>query len=334
MFSTDVLAIDPEKTSLEIEAAIRHQVAQTLRRRGAVLGLSGGVDSSVVCLLCARALGPERVLGLFMPERASASESLELGQLIAETAGVRTELVPIGEILEAAGCYRYQTEAVRRVIPEYDEAWAMKLVLPTLLEGNRLNVFSVVAQAPDGRERRARLPTDAYLQLVAATNMKQRIRKQTEYFFADRLNYAVAGTPNRLEYDQGFFVKNGDGAADFKPIAHLYKTQVYALAEYLGVPKEIRSRPPTTDTYSLPQTQEEFYFALPYDAMDLCLYGRNHDVPVAEVATALGLTPEQIERVYRDIDAKRRATRYLHLPPQLVEPVDEIARETHDAATD
>jgi NAD+ synthase len=322
MLSRDALVIDPARTAAAIEATIRLQVTRTLRKRGVVLGLSGGVDSSVVCMLCARALGQERILGLFMPERASASDSLELGRMIAEAAGVHTELAPIASILEAAGCYRYQVEAVRRAIPEYDESWVMKLVLPSILEGNRLNVFSVVARAPDGREFQARLPADAYLLLVAATNMKQRTRKQIEYFYADRHNYAVAGTPNRLEYDQGFFVKNGDGAADFKPIAHLYKTQVYALAEYLGVPEVIRRRPPTTDTYSLPQTQEEFYFALPYDKMDLCLYGKSHGVSAAETAAAVGLTPEQVERVYRDIDAKRRTTRYLHIPPLLVEPVE------------
>ena len=168
------------------------------------------------------------------------------------------------------------------------------------------------------------MPVAAYLQMVAATNFKQRVRKMMEYYHADRLNYVVAGTPNRLEYDQGFFVKLGDGSADIKPIAHLYKTQVYALAEYLGVPEEIRRRPPTTDTFSLPQTQEEFYFALPYAKMDLCLYGRNNGVPAAEVAAAAGLTTEQVERVYKDIDQKRRTTAYLHARPQLVEPVAEI----------
>jgi NAD+ synthase len=168
------------------------------------------------------------------------------------------------------------------------------------------------------------MPAAAYLQMVAATNFKQRVRKMMEYYHADRLNYVVAGTPNRLEYDQGFFVKLGDGAADIKPIAHLYKSQVYALAEHLGVPEEIRRRPPTTDTFSLPQTQEEFYFALPYDKMDLCLYGRNHDVPAADVAAAVGLTAEQVERVYRDIDQKRRTTAYLHRRPLLADAVAEI----------
>jgi NAD+ synthase len=162
------------------------------------------------------------------------------------------------------------------------------------------------------------------LQLVAATNYKQRIRKMTEYYHADRLNYAVAGTPNRLEYDQGFFVKQGDGASDFKPIAHLYKTQVYQLAEYLGVPAEIRSRPPTTDTFSLAQTQEEFYFALPYDRMDLCLYAFNHGVPAERGGAGRRPELEQVERVFKDIESKRRATRYQHARPMLVEPVDEV----------
>jgi NAD+ synthase len=162
------------------------------------------------------------------------------------------------------------------------------------------------------------MPAAAYLQMVAATNFKQRTRKMMEYYHADRLAYAVAGTPNLLEYDQGFFVKQGDGAADFKPIAHLYKTQVYALAEYLEVPAEIRRRPPTTDTFSLSQSQEEFYFSLPYGDMDLCLWAHAHGTPAAEVAPALGLTPEQVERVYRDIEAKRRASVYLHHAPLLV----------------
>jgi NAD+ synthase len=184
-----------------------------------------------------------------------------------------------------------------------------------VLDSDRYRIFSVVAQAPGGEQHTARLTPAAYLTVVAATNFKQRTRKMLEYFHADRLVYAVAGTPNLLEYDQGFFVKNGDGAADVKPIAHLYKTQVYELAAALGIPEVIRSRPPTTDTYSLPQSQEEFYFSLAYDKMDVCLYARNHGVGADEVAAALGLTAAQVDRVFRDIDAKRAAARYLHAPP-------------------
>jgi NAD+ synthase len=214
---------------------------------------------------------------------------------------------------------------IRTVIPEYGFGYKSKIVLPGLMEQNGYRIFSVVAQSPEGRQMTARLTPEAYHGVVAATNFKQRVRKMMEYYHADRLNYAVLGTPNRLEYDQGFFVKNGDGAADLKPIAHLYKTQVYQLAEYLGIPEEIRCRPPTTDTYSLSQSQEEFYFSLPYGKMDICLYGNNHGIAPQDVARAAGLTADQVEYVYRDIAAKRKATRYQHLRPLLVETVDEIA---------
>jgi NAD+ synthase len=192
------------------------------------------------------------------------------------------------------------------------------------MESKGFNLFSIVAQKPNGSQVKKRLPLKAYLEIVAATNFKQRTRKMFEYYYADRFNYAVVGTPNRLEYDQGFFVKLGDGAADIKPIAHLYKSQVYQLAAYLGVPAQICKRPPTTDTYSLPQGQDEFYFSLPYEKMDLCLYGKNNGYPPEQLAPVLDLAPEQVQRVYDDIDTKRSTTRYLHLSSQLIEPVPEI----------
>jgi NAD+ synthase len=229
--------------------------------------------------------------------------------------GVEAITQSITPILEGASCYRRRDEAIASLIPEYRPGWKSKIVLPSVIDSDQYRLFSVVVQAPDGTQKRARLTHQAFLGIVAATNFKQRARKMLEYYHADRLNYAVTGTPNLLEYDQGFFVKLGDGAADVKPIAHLYKSQVYQLAAALGIPEEIRSRPPSTDTYSLPQTQEEFYFSLPYDQMDLCLYAKNHEIPAAEVAGALGLAPVQIERVFRDIDAKRKMAAYLHAPP-------------------
>jgi NAD+ synthase len=318
MFSREVLQIDTAAAAAEIEKAIREHILGTLRRRGAVVGISGGIDSSVVATVCARALGPERVLGLLMPERDSSGDALRLGRKLAEHLGIKYAVENIAPALDGLGCYTRQLEAIRTVFPEYGDGWKCKLTIPSLLEGDRLNITTLTVQDPAGNQRSSRLPAGAYLQMVAATNFKQRVRKMMEYYHADRLNYAVAGTPNLLEYDQGFFVKQGDGAADFKPIAHLYKTQVFALAEHLGVPAEIRSRPPTTDTFSLSQTQEEFYFALPYRDMDLCLWAVNHGTPAAEVAKVLGLTVAQVERVYRDIEAKRRVSRYLHQVPLLV----------------
>lgn len=294
---------------------LREAVLGKLRRKGVVVGISGGIDSSVVAALCARAFGPEHVLGLTMHETESSDDTRRLASMVIEHLGIASADEPVSRLLIAAHCYKRRDEAIRTVIPDYGPGWRCKLALPSVVHTEQMRIFSIIARAPDGTEVRARLPHEAYMTVVAATSFKQRTRKMLEYFHADRLGYAVAGTPNRLEYELGFFVKNGDGAADVKPIAHLYKTQVYQLAEVLDVPAEIRERPPTTDTYSLPQSQEEFYFALPYAQMDLCLWASDHGKCAAEVAPILGLTIQQVERVYRDIAAKRTAARYLHAPP-------------------
>jgi NAD+ synthase len=277
--------------------------------------MSGGIDSSVVVALAVRALGPTNVLGLLMPERDSASETLPLSKGLARHLDIEFVHEEITPMLEAAGCYRRRDEAIRQAVPDYTAECRSKIVLPSVVQDDRYRIYKVVVQYPDGRSTESRLDLEAYLGIVAATNFKQRTRKMLEYYHADRLNYAVAGTPNLLEYDQGFFVKLGDGAADIKPIAHLYKSQVYQMARFLTLPEEICSRSPTTDTYSLPQSQEEFYFSLPYDRMDLALYGYNHGYSAAEVGQALDLTVDQVERVFRDIEGKRRVADYLHAAP-------------------
>jgi len=319
----DVLAIDVEAEVAGISASLRGSLPRA-RRKGAVVALSGGIDSSVVAALCVAAIGKDRVFGLHMPERDSSEDTLAFSTLVSDALGIDSVVEDITPVLEAARCYERRDDAIRMVCPDYGPGHKSKIVLPSVVESDSLRLYSVVVQAPDGTTTRHRLTTESYLGIVAATNFKQRARRMTEYYHADRLNYVVTGTPNRLEYDQGFFVKLGDGAADVKPIAHLYKTQVYALADFLGVPEQVRTRPSTTDTYSLPQSQEEFYFSLPWNLMDLCLHGKNTGRPIEAVAESTGLTTAQVERVYGDIDQKRKTTAYLHLPPQLVEPVGEI----------
>jgi NAD+ synthase len=310
--SADILRLDAEAEADRITSWIRNTVFQNLRRRGAVIGVSGGIDSSVVAFLCARALGSDRIQILFTPEADSSPDSLRLGRLVADTLGAKATLEDVSAILAGARCYERRDDAVRLVVPEYGPGYKCKIVLPGLLDAGRYAIFSVVVQSPSGETQKVRLTPEAYLGIVAATNFKQRARKMMEYHYADLLQYAVAGTPKRLEYDQGFFVKNGDGAADFKPIAHLYKSQVYQLAAYLGVPEEIRRRPPTTDTYSLEQSQEEFYFTLPLEKMDLCLYAKDHGIPAADLVNAVGLDTGLIDRVYDMIEAKRKVAKYLH----------------------
>jgi NAD+ synthase len=323
-FSEDALLINCEKEVERISRRMREIISKILKRRGVVVGISGGIDSSVTAALAVKALGKERVIALQMPERHSADETLGLSGILADHYEIEKIHEDISGILESVGFYRRYTEAVNKVIPEYDDGWKSKIVIHNIIESKGFNLFSIIAEKPDRTQIKKRLSLKAYLEIVAATNFKQRTRKMLEYYHADRLNFAVAGTPNRLEYDQGFFVKLGDGASDIKPIAHIYKSQVYQIAEYLGVPEEIRKRPPTTDTYSLPQSQDEFYFSLPYEQMDLCLYGKNNNISVEKVAAELNLTPEQVQRVYDDIETKRSTTRYLHMPALLIEDVEEI----------
>ena len=309
--SPDVLALDCIAEADRIAAWMRESLAQRLHRRGFVIAISGGIDSSVCAALAVRAVGAAKVYGLLMPERDSSGFSTERGRALADHLDITHEVFDIAPALEALGCYFQRDEAIRRVFPAYGEGWKNKIVIAGGLAGG-INYFRLVVAEPGGALHEARLPIREYLQIVAATNFKQRVRKSLDYFHADRLNYAVIGTPNRLEYDQGFFVKVGDGAADLKPIAHLYKTQVYAMARVLGLPAAICNAEPTTDTYTLAQGQDEFYFALPYAQMDLALWAGNHGAPAAELGAALGLSTEAAQRVYADIEAKRRAASYLH----------------------
>jgi len=314
------LTLDLEQEAVRISDFIRKLLRTQLHRRGLIVAISGGIDSSVCLALAVHTLGPKKVFGLLLPETDSSSESVTLGQQMVDFFGIHHEIKSIAPTLEAIGCYEQRDAAIREIFPGYGSNWKNKIVISGATTGT-INHFHLVVQTPEGEQLKERLALKQYLQIVAATSFKQRIRKNLEYFHADRLNYAVIGTPNRLEYDQGFFVKNGDGAADIKPIAHLYKTQVYAIAKYLGLPDNICNTTPTTDTYSLEQGQDEFYFALPYQQMDAALWCYNHQVPVRGLAAHLQISKKQAKAVYHDIESKRKATAYLHMPPCIIEDI-------------
>lgn len=311
-FGPHVLDLDPAAESARIEAWLRNEIARTLHRRGAIVAVSGGVDSAVCAALAQRALGKERVEALFLPERGSSTASRDRAHELCAGLGVTLREQDIEPALQALGCYRLQDEAIASVFPGLPPGARHKITIAgDLLERDRSNLFDLTAEDAQGTLHRARLPLDAYLQLTAATNMKQRVRKLLEYSRAEARNFAVIGTPNRLEYELGFFVRGGDGLACIKPIAHLYKTQVQALAAHVGVPRSIRDQPPSTETYTLPQTQEEFFFALPLAQLDLLLWARDHDLPPASIAAGMQLAPQQVERALRDIEQKHRVAERL-----------------------
>jgi len=323
-YEEEILNFDREAEVNKICNRMRAIMRDNLRRRGIVVAVSGGIDSSVSAALGVRAFGPNKAFFLQLPERDSAEDTQSRGHQLIQHLGVEYTTHDIAPTLAAIGCYQARDEAIKQTFPEYGEGWKNKIAIRGGLDG-QVNHFVLIVQDPQGNTFEKRLDIKSYLQIVAATNYKQRIRKTIEYYHADRLNYAVIGTPNRLEYDQGFFVKNGDGSADLKPIAHLYKTQVYALARYLELPESICDATPTTDTYSLPQGQDEFYFALPYQEMDKALWAHNRGATSRELAEMLGISEGQAIYVYKDIENKRKTTQYLHAKPYLIEEISELS---------
>jgi NAD+ synthase len=319
-FHRDILKLDTAVETARIAENMRHNIFQLLKRKGGVMGVSGGVDSAVVLAIAVQALGADRLVALLLPERESSPDSARLGREVCRQFGVTPLVEDVTGALFGLGCYQRRDEAVRAIFPDYDSTYKLKITLPAgLLDKQTLNFFSATIISPEGEEQTKRLRPNEMRQIVAATNFKQRSRAAMLYYHAELHDYAVIGTPQRNEHDQGFFVKYGDGAMDVKPIGHLYKTQIYQLAEYLNVPEEIRTRPPTSDTYSAGSTQEEFFFRLPFETMDMIWYGLDNDVPAAVVAAEMGLASEQVERVYADLTQKRRTTEYLRTPPLGVE---------------
>lgn len=315
-FHKDILKIDAAAEVDRICARLKKEVGQTMKKRGAVIGISGGIDSSVCAALCARAFGPNRVLGVMMPETDSSPDSASLATELADHFGFEAITDNIAGGLAGLGCYDRRDEAIKTVFPDFNDKWKAKITIPSnILEKSTINFFHLDVVDDKGLARSERIPLDAYLQIVAASNLKQRLRMTTLYYHAERKNWAVIGTGNKDEHMQGFFVKYGDGGADLKPIAHLFKVQVFQLAEHLGVPDSIRGRTPTTDTYSAEQTQEEFFFGLDFYRMDMLWYAMENKVPADQAAKVLDLTTEQAERAYANIERKIIATEYLRMPP-------------------
>ena len=311
-FNKDILRINPEAETQRICDFIRRMALQDFKRKGAVVGISGGIDSALVSELAVRALGKEKVLGVFLPEKESNPISLEYAEKQAAKLGIETVKVDITENLESFGVYQRRNAVVKQVVPEFDDTLKFHVTLPqNLLEKDRFNYYSIIVEGKDGNRETKRLSGNDWLEISACTNIKQRTRMIQLYYYAEKHNYVVVGTTNKSELLQGFFLKFGDGGVDIEPIAHLYKSQVFEMSKYLGVVQEIIDRPPSPDTYSLPVTDKELYFCIDYELLDLLLYAYENDVPRLDISKALGLNEEQINRVFRDFKAKKQATWHL-----------------------
>lgn len=312
--SKDVLKIKDEESFIHsICRKIKTDVHHTLRRRGGVIGISGGIDSSLTLALAVKALGKDHVLALMLPEKDSSPESLEYGKMLAERFGVAYQVEDVTPALEGFGCYRRRDQAVKSLFPDYDpNKHTFKIGLnQASIESSLPPIFYITLVGEDGREQREKLPAPAMMQIIAASNFKQRTRMCMLYYYGEKNHYAVMGTSNKQEIHQGFFVKHGDGGADLMPIGNLYKTQVYQLARALGIPEEILRRTPTTDTYSAEQTQEEFFFQLPFGEMDLLWYGWENGYPPEALTPAVSRSSEAITKIFNSFRRKKQTTEYL-----------------------
>jgi len=294
--STSIHLQDVARTTDELAQSIR-DAARRFGRTEAIVALSGGIDSSVCVALAVRALGPERVTALTLPDKESSSETSGLALEVARHFGAKPLERDITGILEALGCYADRLVVVQRKDPDFDPARDKFSVEFALGAGERLPSFSLNV-VRDGASSRHRLGGRDFLTIMAATNQKQRVRMMLSYRWADEHNGLVIGTSNRLELDQGFFVKHGDGCGDVFPLRHLVKTHVFELAAHLGVPESVQKRTPTTDTFSAPQTQEEYFYGAATETTDdLWLAYHNGEDP-ATVAARHGLTVADVEKFF------------------------------------
>jgi NAD+ synthase len=292
---------------------------QFMHRKGVVIGLSGGVDSALSAALSVKAIGKDRVLALLLPDKESSPQSAEFGAKQARLLGIEAITVNITPILEAFGTYEKRDAVAKAIYPEFGTGHKLKITLPSdILNKDGYNFFTLTAIDPQGNTRTTRLSNDQAQGIIAATCTKHRTRMLVQYYYSEKLNYLVCGTTNKSEAIQGLFVKYGDGGVDIEPIAHLYKKQVFELAEFMRVIPEILNRAPAPDTYSAPVTDEEWYFRMPFKQLDLLLYAWENKVGLSEICRVMDLTEEQVKRVFRDFASKHHTTEHLrHLPPSL-----------------
>ncbi|MFH1460554.1 MAG: NAD(+) synthase [Candidatus Omnitrophota bacterium] len=317
-FNKDILKIDREKEANRICEFLKLQVRE-MHKDGIVIGISGGVDSALSAALSVKAFGPDKVLGLILPERESNPVSAEYAKKHADKLGIKTQTIDITPVLESIGSYSKRDEAIKTVFPEYDKTYKSKIVLPAdLLAKDAYNFFTLVIIDKDGNEQKARLNKATLNQIVAATNTKHRTRMMQLYYFAEKMNALVCGTTNKTEALEGDFVKYGDGGVDIEPLAHLYKTQVYQIAGHLGVIQEIIDRAPSPDTFSDPVSDQEFYFRIPFDILDLLLYAWENKVSIEKVCQVMQLEEKQVNRAFRDFSGKFNTTKHLREMPAMV----------------
>ncbi len=283
------LNIDPEVVSHNLEIFIR-EYTEKFEREGIVIGLSGGLDSAVVALLCKRALGTAKILALIMPDKDSKKEHLEDALQLVHELDIPFKLIDITTYLQKLGIYQ--------IFPlDKIPVWG-KLKEMVVKEAYRFY-----------RRKTGRIPFhDSLLGFKgkeyhhflkncnAYYRIKHRLRMLLLYYYAELENRLVVGAANKSEYKIGFFVKFGcDNAADIMPLINLYKTQVRELAGYLNIPKRIIIKPPSPDI--MPGLEDEQVLNISYEKMDLILLAMEKSWKIKDISEALKIEIEEVKRI-------------------------------------
>jgi len=307
-----------EKSVNDVSTFLHDEIFEKFHKRGAIIGLSGGIDSAVTMELCAKALGPEKILGLTMFEKESNEHSKSLISRISKNYDVKIENIDITTILDSYGVYSNREEIVKNIFPNFNSDCKYRVVVPPNFNSIGMPYLEVLDD--ENKQHKLKITSSDFLSLTAATSIKHRVRMSLLYYHAEKNNLSVVGTTNKSEFLQGYFVKYGDGGSDIEPLVNFYKSQVYQIGDFLNIDNDIMINAASPDVWSYSTTDEEFFYTVPYNIVDLILYSRLNNLSVSEIQQLSNLSEEKIQSLIKFQNIKEEKSKHMRELPHKWEP--------------
>ena len=303
-----------EKTINSIENFVKEEISKRFQKRGAVIGISGGIDSAVMAAICAKSIDPKQVLGIIMPEKESDPTSQILAKKVVEQYQIETKIIDITSILESFGVYSIKEQIVKEKFSNFNNNCKYRVTIPSKISNSAGIPFLEILDDKN-KKYQFKISTSEFLTLIASSSIKHRVRMTLLYYYAEKNNFCVVGTTNKSEFLQGYFVKYGDGGTDLEPLTNLYKSQIYQIGEFLKVPNEILEKDASADIWSFNTSDEEFFYSVPYHIVDLILYARENNMTKSEIEKISNLSLEQIEKLLQFQNQKQVKSQHMREMP-------------------